>query len=192
MRLFIGSMLSAADDAFYGELVGRLRASVGPRVLRPVPVGTCHLTHAFLGDVGGENLDAIDQVVRALAPRMAAVDIQLGRPEVLGGGRGPRALLVPVVSGRQALFDQQVDLALALRRVPVLEVLPLPKPPHVTIGRFSRTATRRDGQLVTERIAQLADELRAVRIDRMALIRSTLTSSGPRYDSLLEISLGVG
>ena len=183
-------MLPSEDDAFYAALVARLSAASGPRVLRSVRAGTSHITHAFLGDVGDANVGAITNVLRNAVTSMAAVDVVFGRPEVLGGGRGPRALLVPVVGGRQALFDRQVELTLALRRVPVLASLALPKPPHVTIARFSRTVTRHDAARVSQPLADMSIVDRSLRVDRVQLLRSTLSSTGSQYDELLSVAMG--
>jgi 2'-5' RNA ligase len=119
----------------------------------------------------------------------SAMEVELGLPEVLTARSGPRALIVPVARGSAGLFQFEMSLVFALRAIPALATLPMPKPPHVTIARFGRSATRRDGQRVSDELARRPPPPRSVEVDRIQLMSSTLTPDGPAYASIAGVSL---
>jgi 2'-5' RNA ligase len=65
----------------------------------------------------------------------------------------------------------------------------MPKPPHVTIARFGRSATRADGQRISDALTRHPSQTRPLRIERIQLISSTLTPDGPVYEEVASVAL---
>jgi 2'-5' RNA ligase len=190
MRLFVASALPSVDGAFYARLVDHLAAKTGVAI-RPVPSGSAHITHAFLGEVAD---DDVARVVRAMTGALESkpvLDVELGVPDVLMARSGPRAVIVPLTRGAAELHRLGVDLTFALRAVSTLSSLPMPKPPHVTIARFGRSATRRDGQRISEELKHVRAKGRPLRVERIQLMSSRLTPDGPVYEELASATLSV-
>jgi 2'-5' RNA ligase len=188
MRLFLATMLPDAVGEAVEQIAADVRRQAGD-IVRPVPPGSAHITHAFFGDVSDRQLDELRAAVTDVARRAVPVDVTFGPPEVLAGGRTPRLVLVPVLDGRQALFDLQVNLVLAVRRVASFERLPLPKAPHVTVARFRRGAGQREAERVARVLARVSPAGLGMRVDRLQLVESLLMPDGPRYTALDEVDL---
>lgn len=188
-RLFVGTLLppdaSAACDRAARECAARLGGAA-----RPVPPHSAHITHAFLGNVPEDGIDAIAAIVREAVRHAAPMDLTLGAPELLGGRGVPRLVLMPVQAGRVPLHDLQISLVLGLRTIPSLRALPLPRSPHVTLARFNRRVTRHDGQLAARTLERWVGEPIRLRLDRLQLVQSTLTPAGPQYEPLADAGLG--
>lgn len=190
MRLFVASALPPADGVDYARLVDRLSGKSGV-ALRPVPPGSAHIAHAFLGEVAEDGLGLVVRVMTGALEGESAIDVELGAPVVLTARSGPRAVIVPLARGSAELYQIEMALVLALRSVPVLATLPMPKPPHVTIARFDRSATRRDGQRINEELTRHPPPSRPLRVDRIQLMSSALTPAGPLYEEVAGVGLPV-
>jgi 2'-5' RNA ligase len=188
MRLFVASALPSGDGAGYARLVEHLVIKTGVSI-RPVPAGSAHITHAFLGDVRDDDLASVVDVMTGALGGVPALDVELGVPEVLTARSGPRAVIVPLVRGVAELVELELSLVLALRTLPALSSLPMPKPPHVTIARFGRSATRADGQRIREALTRQPPQTRPLRIERIQLMSSTLTPDGPVYEEVASVAL---
>jgi 2'-5' RNA ligase len=188
MRLFVASALPSADGTFYARVVDHLAMKTGVAI-RPVPAGSAHITHAFLGEVADDDVARVVRAMRGALEGKPVLDVELGAPDVLMARSGPRAVIVPLTRGAAELHQLGVDLTFALRAVPTLSSLPMPKPPHVTIARFGRSATRRDGQRISEELRHHPAKARPLRIDRIQLMSSTLTPAGPVYEELAGVGL---
>lgn len=188
MRLFVASALPSDDGVVYARLVDQLAGTTGVAV-RPVPERSAHITHAFLGEMAEDEVGLVVRVMTDALNGASAMEVELGLPEVLTARSGPRAIILPVARGSAGLFQLEMSLVLALRAIPALATLPVPKPPHVTIARFGRSATRRDGQRVSDALARRPPSPRSVEVDRIQLMSSTLTPDGPEYAVMASVSL---
>ena len=69
-----------------------------------------------------------------------------------------------------------------------------PKHPHVTLARFKKNATREISRRVEDLLAR-KEELRQTRTDHLArveLVKSTLTRTGPLYETIADAVLSGG
>lgn len=183
MRLFYASFLDRENMSAYESLVAELRAEV-TRALRPIPTHTHHLTLAFLGETDDDDVDKCLAVLDSLKS-IPAASFSLGRPRILFGRGRPRLICADVEEGGEHVVRLQQDLCdEILRALPSLDLRP--KPPHVTLARFSRRAQRRDGRRVEEALAEreLAQPARTDRVVSVKLVNSELTSEGPIYKAL--------
>ena len=187
MRLFVASFLPAADVTFYDEVVATLVMQC-PGVLRPIPRGSAHMTHAFLGDVHGTAPEEIAADIARTTSGRSIIDVELGKPTVLGG-RQPRLVMAPVITGADLLGDLARGIVLTLRARSEFAGLPLPKAPHVTLARFRKHATRTDGRHVAGLLGQSRGDTRSTRVESVEIVRSRLGSGGAEYDTLASFAL---
>jgi len=188
MRLFYASFLAPENMSAYESLVDRLRTEV-PRALRPIPARTHHLTLAFLGDVADGDVDKCLAVLDA-ATGTPASTFTLGQPRILYGRGRPRLICADLGEGGEHVSRlQQLLCDEILQALPSLDLRP--KPPHVTLARFSKKANRQTARKVEEALAIKVDP-QPTRTDRLVsihLVKSSLTPTGPLYENLGEATL---
>lgn len=188
MRLFYAAYLSRENMDAYQTSVDRLIRDV-PGVLRSIPHRTHHLTLAFVGDIADDEVDLCSSALDVL-DGVAAFEISLGPPALLKGRGRPRLIRVGITEGQEEV--QGVQAAIISR---VSEDLPSidtrSKPPHITLARFKKNANSGDARAV-ERALDRYLEIPLPLQDRFAsaqLVKSTLTPSGPIYETLREVHL---
>lgn len=188
MRLFYAAFLSDENMRAYQVLVEKLTREV-PGALRSIPAATHHLTLAFLGEIADAETEVCKSVLAPIE-QLEAFDFTLGRPRILKGRGRPRLICADVTKGKERISEAQSALTLELEaRLPALGLQP--KPPHVTLARFHKKARRSQARQVEEALSRRYDESSRWQ-DRFAsvhLVRSSLTPSGPVYESLAEASL---
>ena len=188
MRLFYAAFLSQENKLAYQALVDRVMSDA-PGALRPIPPGSHHLTLAFLGEIADNDVDRCLKVLDSVQGT-AAASFELEPPRILYGRGQPRLVHAALGEGADEVSRLQGLLCDELRRVlPALDLRP--KPPHITLARFNRKANRQTAGKVEEALSRhfdsgqtLSDELSSV-----SLVKSSLTPSGPIYESLGKASL---
>lgn len=181
MRAFVGSRLSEHDEAEL-DAACRLLVEAGAGRLRAVPVGTLHLTYAFLAVLPDDRLASAANVVDGVARDVRVHAVTFGAPSVLYGGREARLVLLPATEGAEwlATLSRRVAAALAAT-LPDVRVSATPAP-HVTIARFRRGTLRQQASGVTTAIAERLAAFRLTTVvDAVQVFESELTASGPRY-----------
>jgi 2'-5' RNA ligase len=185
MRLFYAAFLGLesidAYDALVAELVARASGA-----LRSVPRGTQHLTLGFLGEVADTEVRACTAALDAVE-RLRAIPFVLEPPGILFARRTPRLIKADVSKGSRPIVElQRLLLAELARGVPRLDIRP--KPPHVTLARFKKTANHEAARTVERLLSRPgpASSRRHDRLDRVRLVRSRLTPDGPIYETVAE------
>jgi RNA 2',3'-cyclic 3'-phosphodiesterase len=135
-RLFIAAYPPAPAIDDLATLVSRL-ALAQPHPdgvsLRPVPPDQWHVTLAFLGDVSGEQANAVTTAMTAAAGRVAAPRLRLG-----GGGFFDNGRAAAIWTGLTGDIDRLQALADELRSRLRAAGVPFdarPYQPHLTLGR---------------------------------------------------------
>lgn len=191
MRLFYASFLAAENMRSYEALVEGVLADV-PTALRSVPTSSHHLTLAFVGNIDEPQLPDYLDVLESASP-VQAFQFSLHPPRILYSRRRPRLVCADLSDGGARVQELQTLLLRELHRYfPSSQIRP--KPPHVTLARFSKRANRQTARRVAESLSR-REATGPARTDRMAsvhLVRSTLTPSGPVYESLGETVLSGG
>ena len=188
MRLFYASFLDSENMRAYETLVASISAAV-PNVIRPIPRRTHHLTMAFIGEIDDRDLDRCLQALEPIAGSQA-FDYSLGSPRILYARRSPRLICVDVERGAEMIDSLQAVLRESiLQRFPRSQIRA--QNPHVTLARFKRNARPQSATGVSEALqAQPVPVLsQSDRLVSIHLVRSSLTSSGPVYESLGEVKL---
>lgn len=190
MRLFVAIVLSLDNQR-------RLRAPIDQLVqahadvLRATPDGMLHLTMAFMGRVGGQDVAAIGEAMHQVAQQRSPFRIELAASRILRARQDPRLVLLPVVDGAGPLEALAHHLHRAITaRLPSVGLSPA-KSAHVTLARFRKHARASDARAVEQSLTQagvaslvLHDEVRDIR-----LFESTLTAAGPHYEERLTAHL---
>jgi len=185
MRLFIASFLRPENIEAYQSMIDQLVAEASG-TLRSVPPGTQHLTLGFLGEIPEQDL-AECRGAMAVVESLRAIPISLDPPLILSARKSPRLLKADVSQGAKRVSElQRLLCAELLKRLPQLDIRP--KPPHVTLARFKKNASRDAGRKVADLLSRREDASRTMTdlLDRVQLVKSTLTPQGPIYETVGE------
>ena len=188
MRLFYASFLDSQNMRAYEALVAET-SQLAPGAIRPIPARSHHLTMAFLGEVPEGDLNKCLEVLAAVEDSRS-FDFSLGQPRILYARRTPRLVCADVEKNAQEIVALQALLRkLLLQRFPDLQLRA--HSPHVTLARFKRKAHPKAAGPVADTLATL-ETPKIPRQDRLVsiqLVKSTLTSSGPTYETVGEARL---
>ena len=188
MRLFFATFLSPANMGNYQALVKQLMRDV-PGVLRPIPPESHHLTLAFLGELSDADVENCRAGLAAVT-ELESFSFSLEPPQILMGRGQPRLICVDVGAGTKQVSEVQAAIVAHLSRsIPSLKVRP--KPPHVTLARFKKSARRTEAAAVQEAIDRHFETSQPWE-DRLAeihLVKSSLTPEGPIYETLQKAHL---
>ena len=191
MRLFYAAYLSRENMDAYQRLVDDLIREQ-PRDLRSIPRHTHHLTLAFLGEIGDCDVDNCRAALAEISG-MQAFSYDLEGPSLLTGRGRPRLIRVDVAAGKEKIARVQSNLLRSLSsQVPGLETRT--KPPHVTLARFGKNARKWQARNVECALERIGATLLPSQ-DRFAevhLVSSTLTPTGPRYETVARAVLAGG
>jgi len=190
MRLFYASFLGHETIQAYESAVASACVEV-PNALRPVPRGTLHLTLGFLGQISEQDFEPCLEVLRTV-DSVPAFRIGLAPPSVLYARRAPRLVCVSVSDGADRVMALQRLLREGLRlRLPDLVIRP--KPPHVTLARFRKSANRTAAQRALDSLLAGTELVTGGdRVTHVKLVRSTVTPQGPVYEPLAAAALRAG
>lgn len=189
MRLFVCTVLSAANQEFYRGRMADLIASTGA-LLRPIPEHSAHLTYAFLQHPDEGVLESVVHAVAEAGGAHSAVPVRLAPPVVLFGRSEARLVLAQVLDGAAALADLSADITAAIRRFAPHADVADRHAPHVTLARFRRRTPRASAAAVVHALARGAAG--ASREDRVAAVQtmaSELGPGGPRYAVRAQVRL---
>lgn len=125
-----------------------------PRLLRPIPTNSAHLTYAFLAHVPPERLETVLETADGVARRSGPVGITLGVPVVLTGGSEARLICAAVETGASQLWQlaRAVSGALAATLAP-LECRAT-KSLHVTLARFRKGTRISDARAIRDHLVE--------------------------------------
>ena len=147
--------------------------------LKLVELENLHLTLRFIGEVPQETVEGIKRALEGL--EFEPFTVRFAGLGAFPDARRPRVIWIGVAEGGQELAELSAKVNRALSK------LKLPNPeeeftPHLTVARVKGGV----GSLpkLLQEAAQV--EIGAMRVDRVRLKRSTLTSRGPIYQTIYE------
>ena len=182
VRLFIALLFPDPIKSELGRLVDDLR----PRGqgIKWVEAKNIHLTLKFIGEVPEEKIGPITEAMKGtLAGRKKSEGRLIG----CGGFpnlRNPRVVWVGLEGAESA-----AEIARDIERALVPLGIPAEKrgfSPHLTLGRIK---WRADLSALTKYMESLNFDAGPVILNRVALVKSTLTPSGPLYENLKVVEL---
>ena len=190
IRLFYGVYVDEALRDAVVELQERLRVP-GPRI-KWVERQNLHFTLRFIGDVPVSRAADFAAAGRAAALACTSFDIQLQGAGAFPSPANPKTIWLGAAGGAEAMI--QLHRALS----DVLDTAALAEPegrafvPHCTLGRVrqGRGRQRQEYRRLADVIeAEAETEIGGMRCDEFCLISSTLTSSGPQYETVERFTL---
>lgn len=177
VRLFIALLFPEPIKNALGELIDDLK----PRGqgIKWVEWKNIHLTLKFIGEVPEKKIDRICEVLETVLAGRRKFE---GRVAECGGFpnlRNPRVLWVGLDGTGPAV---EIAKELNHRLIPVgIKSEKRGLSPHLTLGRIKKPA---DLSALAEYMESLNFDAGSVILDRVALVRSTLTPSGPIYENV--------
>jgi RNA 2',3'-cyclic 3'-phosphodiesterase len=200
VRLFVALDLPAS---YLDELTAWQQSELGERQdLRLLSRFSLHVTLVFLGYQAERDVERIAELAFAERPQAFA----LRATELLEvPPRRPRLYALALADEGDALVRWQTGLSERLREARLYEPEKRPFWPHVTIARFKREGTRRDGGVprgarggrarggpaaAAGPLPELSEDLQVpFSADRLTLYRSTLRPQGAQYEALSRVEL---
>lgn len=181
MRIFVAVFPSADAQEAAAALIDRLRRDEGR--VSWVKRDNLHYTVRFMGELGEKGLERVTAAVREALAGHRRFDATLGAPGAFPSARKARVLWLGLAEGGEALTALARDVEQALRR---RGFDPADKPfqPHLTLGRVRDREQDWSGRLDG---ATAAPERFVV--DRVAVVQSTLSPKGSRYEVRAEAEL---
>ena len=183
LRLFIAVALPPEVRETLARVIGRLRDAElrGVRLVAPEGV---HVTLKFLGNVDVALVASLAEALGEAGSGVAPFELALRGVGAFPEERAPRVLWAGIAGDTEALagLARRVDeacatLGFARERRQFA--------PHLTLARMRDTATPEDRVRAAQALAAAGSDVGgAFAVDALHLIRSTLTPSGARYETL--------
>ena len=177
MRLFVGVPLPAEVRESLGNLCSGVPGA------RWVDTGNMHVSLRFIGEVDSTQAEDIDAALGDV--RQPAFELALGGVGCFASGRKVRAVWAGVAkSDGLAHLRDKVESAIVRAG---FEPERRKFKPHVTLARFRNTASARVGPYLETHNAFAAGPFP---VDRFDLLRSYLSHTGARYQTIADYPLG--
>ena len=183
LRLFVAVALPPEVQDVLAQAIGRLRDAElrGVRLVAPEGV---HVTLKFLGNVDGALVPSLAEALGEAGSGVAPFELALRGVGTFPDERAPRVLWAGIAGDTEALAglagrvdDVCATLGFARERRQFA--------PHLTLARLRDTATADDRVRAAQALAAVGSDVEgAFAVDALHLIKSTLTPSGARYETL--------
>jgi RNA 2',3'-cyclic 3'-phosphodiesterase len=184
-RTFVALEINQQVRAKLGEAINLLRQSAPP--VKWVKPSSIHITLAFLGETDS---GLTEEISRRLYKGVTAIEpypFSVGGLGSFGGNR-PRVIWCGIRDGSDRITNLRNLVANSLRPI---GFKPDERPfrPHLTLGRV-RKPSPAPGLTKLLKEDGLGFEAGISLVEKITYFRSTLTPSGPIYESLADIPLG--
>jgi 2'-5' RNA ligase len=190
IRSFVAIELPDEIKIALADVQEDLKAQAPPEAVRWTRSEAIHLTLQFLGDVAPGKVEGIADALRGVCDEQARFTFDLKGLGVFPSLGRPRVVWVGVAEPSGALIALQGQVTQALTPLG-FEPEKRAFSPHLTIGRASRNASRREltevGELVTR---SEVGTLGQVNVEHITLMKSDLKPSGAVYTPLAVLPLG--
>ena len=187
-RLFVAVMLPAEARDAIARLIQGLRAAdvSGLRLVNPEGV---HLTLKFLGNVDSSRVSVLTDALDAAGEGVTPFALQLSGVGAFPERRSPRVLWAGVKGDTEPLtaLARSVDHACAN-----MGFSPERRPfsPHLTLARVRERASAHERQHSATKIKDIGlAPTQPFSVQAFHLVRSTLTPSGPIYETVHTIPI---
>ena len=182
VRVFIAADLSDAVKTEIGKLIAAIDA-LDLRGVRTVRAQGLHLTLRFLGDVDSDEVPKIISAMDSAAAESAPFELTLAGTGAFPNTATPRTLWV----GMKGDLDRLVTLQCGVQSA--LETAGFGRSrerfsPHITITRVRDRAPSIHRRRVTAALDEVGCSPLPIRVDSIALMRTTLQPGGSIYTPL--------
>ena len=188
IRAFIAIELPDPMKKDLSFIINSLRPNEYPCVKWVSPQGI-HLTLKFLGNIPPEQVPRIADAIAQAAQGTPPLKLQVGGLGCFPNLQRPRVIWVAVTGDVEPMVTLQRGIDQAL--VPLgFAIEKRPFSPHLTLGRLRERASPGEQSSIGELITATECEAgSATEVNRISLMRSTLTPSGAIYNRLDSIEL---
>ena len=184
IRCFIAIELSQENQENLSQIIKELKKSGAD--VKWVKPENIHLTLKFLGETKASLVEDIKKILQETAEQFEKFEFQLNELGVFPKITSPRAIWV------NAFEPAEIIARIVSTLEERLENLGFAKEgreftPHITIGRVKSS----DGRIsLVEKLKQTKiSQPQTQKVDKLTLLKSTLTPSGPIYEVLSQASL---
>lgn len=187
MRTFIAIELSQEIKDALGRLQAQLKTTGAD--VKWVAQENIHLTLKFLGEINEQKINEVIRIIESIAKDTKIFPMGLSSIGAFPKIDFPRVIWIGIAQGENVVKEiaEGLENNLAEIGIPREE---RPFSSHITIGRTKSSQNR--FKLVQE-LKKLADnsgkENLEFTADKITLFKSTLSSAGPLYERLKEVSL---
>ena len=186
LRTFIAIELTGKVQAELAQIQSRLKTLVPENIVRWTAPKNIHLTLHFLGDVTGEDVEKIGELLQMTTAELQGFELTFGNIGCFPNFRRPRVVWIGIQGDRGSLLTLHRELGKRLALAIQFDPEPRPYSPHLTIGRVKRGKSQPQlaqvGQLLEQ--SQSKHELVSMNIMEIALIHSDLRPTGSIYTPL--------
>jgi 2'-5' RNA ligase len=182
-RCFIALELPSPVQEHLAQIISRLKEAKAD--IKWVEPKNTHLTLKFLGEISPEQLRSAREFLVQQNGRHKAIVCSTSQIGVFPGWNRPQVIWLGLKTGTSEISDLQKELEVGLAECGFARD-PKKFKPHLTLGRV-RSPKNMDK--LSEKIRTLPLEEMEFILGELALIKSTLTQSGPVYQPLEAIKL---
>lgn len=184
MRLFIACLPPEKTINLLTEIYSGIKTGLNNIQANWVPINQLHINLHFLGDIKDERVDELKDILRGLAAAQAGTKVRLNQLLAFPNPSNCRVLTLKVEQ-----IDDLKNLALAIQqRIAGAKIAPAENRvyrPHVTLARVKSLLNQDEKNFVKSFKYEPIDWP----LNSFALIRSYLTSLGPKHEVLEEFIL---
>ena len=185
MRLFLA--VNLPDDVRDGVASATQRARATHPGVAWVQPSLLHLTVKFIGERNAELVPRVVDAARAAAAAVAPFESALAGGGAFPNFRAPRVVWIGMANASPLVaLAARLDAALVPLGIPAER---RPFRPHLTLGRVRRALSPDEGEGLAREMRALAGRW-PLPITHVDLMRSELSSAGPRYTSVATFALG--
>ena len=160
-----------------------------PAYVKWVSRENLHITLKFLGDVDKKEVPAINREAEKVAAQISPFELTIDKLSGFPNPGFPKVIWLGSNSPPDEIFQLQENLESRLENLG-FEKENRDYVPHITLGRTKDENEAKIEQLGSELKSHRLDTNWTVSIDQVTLMKSTLKSSGPVYDPLVQLNLG--
>ncbi|MDO9392319.1 MAG: RNA 2',3'-cyclic phosphodiesterase [bacterium] len=183
IRCFIALELPSPVQKHLAQVITRLKEAKAD--IKWVEPENTHLTLKFLGGIFPEQVQSSRKVLLDQNGKHPPIHCRTGQIGIFPGWNRPQVIWLGLIDGVQRISDLQLLTENGLADCGFARD-PKKFKPHLTLGRV-RSPNNMDK--LAERIRTLPLEEIEFSFEELALIKSTLTQSGPVYQTLETIKL---
>ena len=185
MRLFIAVNFPAdVREAVHDEVGGLRHPNDG---IAWIVAPLLHVTIKFIGEIPADRLEPLASIVRKVAAVQGVLSVRVGGVGAFPNFRRPRVVWVGVKDGGELvrmatrLDEECVALGIEAERRPFR--------PHLTVGRVKRELSPAAAAALAQAARGLTRQRESI-VRSLDLMRSELSSTGPRYHVVTSVPLG--
>ncbi len=184
MRTFISVELPAEVKQNLVELIAELKQSDAD--VKWVKAENLHMTLKFLGWVDDKKLDELAELTAKAVKGLGSFKAKFEGLGTFPAGKSPRVVWVGTAEGGDRLCDLAQNLETTLSKAGFRSEARKFQP-HLTIGRVKE---KKNIDQLVKRINSVKDaKFGEALIDKIFIMKSTLTCSGPVYEIFKEVKL---